>query len=162
MGGRGGADVRVGRRGVRTAKRPACPEVAAYRSMMMVIIVVMIVMMIGLAGALGGAGLGPLDGRRAHKRIGAEDDAAPDRLARGGVLRQRGILDRLLEFVAPHRFSRTRQGFVNVGNHAAVRSIEHEIFIPQRAAELRAVAMLFRGDDGLGLGDIHECLREPG
>lgn len=87
---------------------------------MMMIVVVMMMMIVVVVmparGSLGPRG-GTLDGRRAHERIRAEHDAAADRLAGRGMLRQWRILDGLAEFVTPHRFSGARQGFIDVGEH---------------------------------------------
>lgn len=83
--------------------------------MVMIVMVVMIVLRFACAARR--ARLGALDGRRAHKRIGGQHHAAPDAFTGLGMARERRILDRLLQLVTPRRFSGTRQGFVDVGDH---------------------------------------------
>ena len=82
-----------------------------------VVLVMVIVFALLAAGEFRALLLGQLDGGGAHERIRAEDDRAADRLTGLGMLLQRGVLDRLENFVAPHGLSRTRQGFVDVSDH---------------------------------------------
>jgi len=80
----------------------------------MVIVVIVVILPAGFGrGPRGGA----LDGGCTHKRVGAENNAAADRLTGRGMFRQRGIFDGLAEFVTLGRFSSARQGFIDVGEH---------------------------------------------
>jgi len=86
---------------------------------MMVMVVIVPVMIVRLLAfrPLDGLRLAPLERGGAHEGIGAEHQAAPYFLARLGVPRERGILDRLAQFEPPDLLSRARQGFIDVGDH---------------------------------------------
>ena len=63
---------------------------ASRPSVVMVIVVVVVILPAGFGrGPRGGA----LDGGCTHKRVGAENNAAADRLTGSGMFRQRGVFD---------------------------------------------------------------------
>ncbi len=86
--------------------------------MIVTVVVVGVVVVIGCpARAFGGAGLGALDGGGANKGVGTEHHAAADRFTRLGVSGERGVLDRLAQFVTPGLLAGAWHGFVDVSQH---------------------------------------------
>ena len=73
---------------------PVITFTAASRpSVVMVIVVVVVIVVILPAGFGRGPRGGALDRGCTHKRVGAENNAAADRLTGRGMFRQRGIFD---------------------------------------------------------------------
>ena len=84
---------------------------------MMVVVIVMVVVVVAPRPSVLGSWFRALDRGRTHEGVRAQHDAAADRLAGRGMLRQGGILDRLEDFETAHLLSGARQGFIDVREH---------------------------------------------